>query len=136
MEGEGGAGAEMAVLFIDLDGFKAVNDFLGHQRGDDILREVALRLRSVIREEDVVLRYGGDEFVVVCTVSEDHMVGDLGDRIREALRAPYKGLPAELSISASVGIATGSEPIDTLIRAADQAMYEAKVKGGNQVVAA
>jgi diguanylate cyclase (GGDEF)-like protein len=129
----------VAVMFIDLDGFKAVNDVLGHQRGDDLLREVAQRLQATVREDDVVIRYGGDEFVIICDVKAKVSVGDMADRIRDALRAPYPGLPSDLRISASVGIATGGTrhgnlPIDNLIRAADQAMYEAKLDGGNQVV--
>jgi diguanylate cyclase (GGDEF)-like protein len=134
-------GENLAVLFIDLDGFKSVNDYLGHQQGDDVLREAARRLRSTVREEDVVIRYGGDEFVVVYEVRNDTPVRDLADRIRDALQSPYPGIPAALSISASIGVATslferdfGS--IDRIIRMADQAMYEAKVGGGNQVVGA
>jgi diguanylate cyclase (GGDEF)-like protein len=144
LEGEMGSGGDdkrLAVIFIDLDGFKAVNDYLGHQQGDEVLREVAGRLQSTVRDDDVIVRYGGDEFVVVCEVTADFLIADLADRIREALRSSYSGLPGDLTISASIGVASaptraGSTSIDGLIRRADQAMYEAKVNGGNQVVGA
>ena len=71
-----------AVMFIDLDGFKAVNDRLGHQQGDEILREVAQRLQSTVREKDLIIRYGGDEFVVVFELSDDATTNYLADRIR------------------------------------------------------
>ena len=129
----------VAVMFIDLDGFKAVNDRLGHQHGDDILREVARRLQSTVRQGDLVIRYGGDEFVLICEATDRGSTGELADRIRDALQHPYPNLPHNLAISASIGLATGdsthpSASIDRLIRLADQAMYEAKTNGGNKVV--
>jgi diguanylate cyclase (GGDEF)-like protein len=134
-------GKSLAVLFIDLDGFKSVNDYLGHQQGDEVLREAARRLHSTVREDDIVIRYGGDEFVVVCEVRDELPVSELADRIRDVLQSPYAGLPADLAISASIGVATSvikqdSGSIDRVIRMADQAMYEAKSGGGNKVVGA
>ncbi|HEY1529411.1 MAG TPA: GGDEF domain-containing protein [Galbitalea sp.] len=134
-------GKGLAVMFIDLDGFKSVNDYLGHQQGDEVLREAARRLQSTVREDDLVIRYGGDEFVVVCEVRDDIPVSDVADRLRDVLQSPYPALPAGLTISASIGVATSatehrSASIDRIIRMADQAMYEAKVGGGNRVVGA
>ena len=131
----------LVVMFIDLDGFKAVNDFLGHDQGDEVLREVARRLKSAVRQDDVVIRYGGDEFVVICNLKTAATISELADRIRYVLQSPYPGLPAELSISASVGVATGATTagtasIDNLIRMADQAMYKAKLTGGDRVIRA
>ena len=131
----------LAVMFIDLDGFKAVNDSLGHDQGDEVLREVARRLQSAVRQDDVVIRYGGDEFVVTCNLKTAATVSELADRIRFALQSPYPGLLTELSISASVGVATGATTAgaasaDSLIRMADQAMYKAKLTGGDRVVRA
>jgi len=128
----------LSVIFIDLDGFKAVNDLLGHAAGDALLREIGLRLRRTIRESDVLGRFGGDEFIAVAAV--DSIDGAaLADRIRAAVAEPYDELPAGLSITASVGLITvgndGAPVMDQLIRAADHAMYEAKMAGGDRVVA-
>lgn len=130
----------VGVIFIDLDGFKAVNDRLGHPRGDQVLREVARRLQASVRDADLVARYGGDEFVVVCDVSEAgaNVMAEIAERVREALQDPYPGLPADITLSASIGVAAGSvglgsSSVDRLIRTADQAMYAAKLSGGNLV---
>ena len=128
-----------AVLFVDLDGFKAVNDAMGHQAGDALLAEVAGRLRATVRDSDMVARYGGDEFVVVCDVASEAAIGDLAERILDSVGSRYAMLPQELTIGASIGISvipSASAPgeFDRLLRAADQAMYRAKSAGGNRVV--
>lgn len=129
----------VATLFIDLDGFKRVNDGLGHHTGDLLLREVGRRLQAAVRQEDLVARYGGDEFVVVCEVPEVPAAEEVADRIRQAIEEPFEGLPAGFPISASIGmsIARTEDPEwnpDRLIREADHAMYSAKNAGGNRVV--
>jgi diguanylate cyclase (GGDEF)-like protein len=130
----------LSVIFIDLDGFKDVNDQLGHERGDEVLREVARRLQENIRDSDVVARYGGDEFVVVCQAETD-AAAEVAERLRAAIEEPFASLPASLRIGASIGICgtgtgRGLMSVDRLIRGADQAMYAAKGRGGNQVVLA
>jgi diguanylate cyclase (GGDEF)-like protein/PAS domain S-box-containing protein len=132
--------ALVGVAFIDLDGFKAVNDTLGHDAGDRVLREVARRIQSVVREQDSVARFGGDEFVAVWTVHSVEAAESIADRIRDAIAAPYD-IPQGLTISASIGLAvsrTHPEPqvADRLVRVADQAMYRAKTDGGNRVIVA
>lgn len=132
--------AHTTVIFIDLDGFKSVNDHLGHERGDEVLREVARRLQANVRENDVVARYGGDEFVVVCDADEAHAI-EIAERLRDAVQAEYRFLPSSLPIAASIGIATAAgrpvaHTVDRLIRLADQAMYVAKSRGGNRVAGA
>jgi diguanylate cyclase (GGDEF)-like protein/PAS domain S-box-containing protein len=127
-----------AVLFVDLDGFKTVNDAMGHQAGDTLLAEVADRLRAAVRDSDLVARYGGDEFVVVCDVASEAAAGDLAERILYSIGSGYPMLPQALSVGASIGISVipaASEPgdFDRLLLAADQAMYRAKNAGGNQV---
>jgi diguanylate cyclase (GGDEF)-like protein len=129
------------VLFVDLDGFKNVNDQLGHQIGDDVLREVAARLQASVRDGDVVARYGGDEFVLVCEVASESAAMEMAERVREIVREPYRMLSAELRIGASIGVSvTPTEPatmaIDGLVRAADRAMYNAKYAGGDRVASA
>lgn len=133
-------GTVVAALFIDLDGFKAVNDQLGHHVGDELLRVVGQRLIGVIREADVAVRYGGDEFVIVCEVANEHAAAELAERVRETIRAPYDFLPASLAIGASIGVsvspaAAGPLLTDLLVRSADQAMYRAKYAGGDRIVA-
>ena len=129
---------DLAVLFVDLDGFKEVNDQLGHPVGDEILRLVAARLQFTVREQDIVSRYGGDEFVIVCEVAGEAAALEMAERVRLSISAPYDILPGGLRIGASVGVSVtsgipGAAGIDRLVRAADQAMYRAKNAGGNRV---
>ena len=129
----------LSVIFIDLDGFKAVNDRLGHAAGDALLREVGQRLRAVIRAQDVLGRFGGDEFIAVAAVeSRGRCVGCSPTASARAVGEPYDGVPATSRITASVGLSspspTTAPPImDQLVRAADHAMYEAKMAGGDRV---
>ena len=127
----------LGVLFVDLDGFKGINDRLGHHVGDELLRAVAARLRSAVREDDIVARYGGDEFVIVCEVTSESAAVDLAERVRTTISAPYPTLPSGIVVGASVGISVGVNSaaigIEQLLRAADQAMYQAKYAGGDRV---
>ena len=130
---------QIAVLFVDLDGFKNVNDRLGHETGDAVLKEVADRLRTVFRQEDSIARYGGDEFIAALHVVGTADAIELADRARAAIGEPFEGLPPEMDITASVGIAItdadgAGQSIDHLIRLADQAMYAAKRGGGDQAI--
>jgi diguanylate cyclase (GGDEF)-like protein len=121
----------VAMLFLDLDGFKAVNDDHGHDVGDELLRVAAARLRNAVRTSDVPARLGGDEFVVLCDQYLDQSFPEqLVDRITDALTRPYPVSGSLLHIDVSVGLAV-AEPHDdaaTLLRRADQAMYRAKVR--------
>ncbi|HYT39078.1 MAG TPA: EAL domain-containing protein, partial [Acidimicrobiia bacterium] len=125
-------GSEVAVLFVDLDRFKLINDSRGHAAGDELLVTVAERLRQVVRASDVVARFGGDEFVVVC---EDQTAGFeaslVAERITGVLREPVLVDGQEIFLSASVGIAVagGAGSPESLLRDADAAMYRAKQKG-------
>lgn len=119
----------ISVLFCDLDGFKDINDTLGHDAGDDVLREVAGRLRAVLRPTDTVARLGGDEFVAVCEGLGPDDVRQVAGRIEAALRAPMQVAGRELTIGVSVGVAmTTDERQDSLalLARADQAMYMEK----------
>lgn len=134
-----GAGA-VAVLFLDLDGFKRVNDDLGHEAGDVVLVEVARRLRASLRPADTLARFGGDEFVAVAADIDDPAVaGALVERLTRCLDEPIE-LPdgATASVGVSVGLALaadGSRAGDDLIREADTAMYLVKHGRGTEVAA-
>ncbi|MFP5218790.1 MAG: putative bifunctional diguanylate cyclase/phosphodiesterase [Actinomycetes bacterium] len=124
--------ASQAVLFVDLDRFKVVNDSLGHRVGDDVLCTVASRLVGVLRDGDTVARFGGDEFTVLLEeLSSADEATQAADRIVQALRRPVRAGDRDIVLSASIGVAVaepGNEPGD-LLAAADIAMYEAK-RGG------
>lgn len=120
---------QVAVIFIDLDRFKVINDSLGHDIGDRILQLVALNLVEQVREEDAVGRLGGDEFLVVLPVSDLKQVGAVARRIIDALANPFQLKGHNLKISASLGIAVYPEDgtsVDVLMRRSDLAMYKAK----------
>jgi diguanylate cyclase (GGDEF)-like protein len=127
----------LAVMFIDLDGFKAVNDTLGHVAGDDLLAQVAQRLRNVVREGELVGRFGGDEFVAVAWVPDAGAALGIAERLRSSFDEPFAGLPEHLEVTASIGvaIAPASEHLvlDQVVRTADQTMYASKAAGGNTV---
>jgi len=119
----------VAVLFVDLDGFKPVNDAHGHEAGDELLRQVAHRLSSCVRENDVLARVGGDEFVVLMPGIHDPADTDAtGERIRAAVESPFLVDGHEVRIGASVGVhlAPLSGDPDEALRAADHAMYSIK----------
>ena len=127
----------MAALFVDIDGFKHVNDAYGHAVGDELLRMFAARLRTIVRETDTAARLGGDEFVVLLDGSALDAGPELvADRLLDVLRHPYEmshGLERPLCITASVGIAFGlRETADELLDDADIAMYHAKTSGRNR----
>ncbi|WP_288393249.1 EAL domain-containing protein [uncultured Herbaspirillum sp.] len=119
----------VAVMFIDLDRFKQVNDSLGHQAGDELLRTVATRLQSQARRSDIVGRLSGDEFVVVLTQYEPEHLADVVKRVQERLAMPCHINGTPLNPSASIGVAlfpTNGHDIETLLHRADIAMYQAK----------
>src|SRR5205085_166135 len=121
----------IAALYVDVDGFKHVNDTFGHATGDALLRAVARRLQRVLRENDTAARLGGDEFVVLVESSAlESGPNVLAERILEELRRPYdlREMPArELFVTVSIGIAVGvRESVDELLRDADIALYHAK----------
>jgi diguanylate cyclase (GGDEF)-like protein len=126
-------GEQLAVLYIDIDEFKSVNDSLGHPIGDELLKAVAARLGRCVNETDVVARLGGDEFAIVQTAVEHPTdVTDLVARIYQAIREPYECLGHQVAADASIGIALAPEDgtdLDQLLKNADLAMYGAKADG-------
>ncbi|MDA0164055.1 EAL domain-containing protein [Solirubrobacter ginsenosidimutans] len=129
-------GEEVALLLMDLDRFKVVNDTLGHGAGDELLRVVAQRLRENVRGGDVVARFGGDEFVVACDRASSVLtVAALAERLIRELERPILVGGRELFVSASVGIVVADAHhanADSLLRDADVAMYRAKESGGGR----
>jgi two-component system, cell cycle response regulator len=130
----------LSLMIIDLDRFKAINDTHGHDGGDEVLREFAMRLRKSVRGIDLACRYGGEEFVVVMPDTEGHIGEKVAERIRASIeQTPFRiGGRTELNVTISVGVAMLEPPHDTvatLMKRADMALYEAKRGGRNRVVA-
>ena len=126
-----------AMLWIDLDGFKAVNDSLGHAAGDVLLQQVAQRLKSRIRESDTVARMGGDEFAVIMTdISEPGMALQVATEMLASLAQPFALVQGSAHITGSIGVALypqHADSVEALTQCADMAMYSAKNSGKNQV---
>jgi diguanylate cyclase (GGDEF)-like protein/PAS domain S-box-containing protein len=131
--GAAATGRQFAVLFIDLDNFKTVNDTLGHATGDSLLTAAAERLRGAVRHSDMVARLGGDEFTVLIEEVESvEMVGGFADKLAKLLNQPYVLERRRVESGASIGISlypTDGENSVQLLSAADQAMYRAKQIG-------
>jgi len=132
------SGRIVALILLDLDRFKIVNDTLGHALGDELLCHVAKRLKKAVRDTDTVARFGGDEFVVMLTqIADQDRVMAVVDSISATLRAPYEIGQRRFNLSASVGVSLfpyHSDESDTLIRYADIAMYQAKKSGDSCAV--
>jgi diguanylate cyclase (GGDEF)-like protein len=126
----------MAIMLLDLDRFKAVNDTLGHDVGDQLLKEVAERLAQCVREVDTVARMGGDEFTAILEgISDEADVVVVAKRIVESIGAPFELGAHRISIGASIGITLypfDDQNLDELLRHADKAMYAAKQQGGSR----
>ena len=125
---------KLAVLFVDLDGFKPINDMLGHAVGDEVLKEAARRLRTATRDSDTVARIGGDEFVLLAEdVSDVADCASLANRVIQVLAQPLEVQGHQVTLSGSVGVALYPEHGDRmkLVQNADAAMYTAKRAGGN-----
>jgi len=117
-------GKEFCILFIDLNNFKQVNDMYGHKVGDEVLRRVAQLIKENIRKEDYLIRYGGDEFVVITEVNHEDVLRLIG-RLNEKLRLNYKGIEINVSIGSACYPIDGKD-LDTLVRVADERMYKVK----------
>jgi diguanylate cyclase (GGDEF)-like protein len=132
-------GGGFAVLYLDLDGFKAINDRLGHATGDRVLETVAARLSATMRDGDSVARLGGDEFAVLLhAVNEEVPALTIAMRVRGTLTAPLVTSGERLEVGASIGVAVfpgDAKDLDELLRCADRAMYDAKQSGAGIVAA-
>lgn len=126
----------MALYFIDLDGFKQVNDLYGHDAGDEVLRAAARRFQGLTRESDLLARLGGDEFAILVSQAPEHEeLSALAQRIVASLAPPISIRSKAVSVGASIGIAIfprDADCADLLVRAADEAMYQAKTRGKGQ----
>ena len=126
-------GTTVAVIFLDLDNFKAINDAHGHRRGDAILKLMADRLSNSVRQTDTVARFGGDEFVIVMTdVSDRGAVVALAEKLNQALAAPCPIEGVDIALRASIGIALYPDhatELEALLGLADEAMYWTKHRG-------
>lgn len=127
----------LAVLFMDLDGFKAINDTHGHAMGDELLRVIAKRLATTVRETDYIARWAGDEFVLLLEGSEPTTIEPLANKLVQVVQEPLAAGNAALHVSVSIGVAVylpaSAETANELLKRADVAMYEAKRSGKAQV---
>jgi two-component system cell cycle response regulator len=134
-------GKPIAILVLDIDFFKAVNDNYGHDAGDDVLREFAIRLRKSIRGIDLACRLGGEEFVIVMPETDMAVATAVAERLRRRIAAepfPIDGGRLNIEVTISIGIAaleTGEDNAAAMLKRADQALYRAKRDGRNRVVA-
>ena len=127
-------GRPLALIYLDLDDFKRVNDAHGHDTGDAVLRLVAEAMNSAVRAADVVGRLGGDEFAVLMPETDGTVAHAAATRLAHDIRTVFRGTP---SVTASIGVVSttgGNVPTEELLRRADQAMYEAKRAGKDRVV--
>ncbi len=129
-------GTQVGVLFLDVDRFKIVNDGMGHAAGDSLLAQLANRLRGAVRPQDLLARFAGDEFVIVCTGISEEEALLLAERIAATIKAPFNLQGREVFVTVSVGIALSGEDYsaDSLLHNADAAMYRAKQDGRGEPV--
>src|SRR5205085_1665750 len=134
-------GKPLALMMLDIDFFKSINDNYGHDAGDDVLREFAMRVRKSIRGIDLACRYGGEEFVIVMPETDLHVAGMVAERLRRSVAnepfAVHKG-EKRIEVTTSIGISTleqKGEPIADVMKRADTALYRAKNDGRNRAVA-
>src|SRR3569623_1373097 len=125
----------VALMFIDLDRFKFINDTLGHDHGDQLLRATAARIKSAVRAQDTVARLGGDEFTVILEgISRPEDAAPVAEKVLAQMNMPFKLGQNEVLVTSSIGIAiypANARDVEELIRAADNAMYRVKDRGRN-----
>jgi diguanylate cyclase (GGDEF)-like protein len=135
-----GGGSTVGVLLLDVDDFKNVNDQFGHRVGDEVLIEIVARLERSVRPEDVVARWGGEEFLLVCQAEQHERVHTMAERVRTVMaEQPFRTTVGELTITVSVGAVASyglAQTPDPLIDAADAALLAAKRAGKNRTVVA
>jgi len=129
-------GKKLAIMFLDLDGFKMINDTMGHATGDQLLKGVSNRLVAIVRKSDVVARIGGDEFVIMIT-NQGHAesIRLVAEKMLNSFRDPFRLNGRDYFLTTSIGVAiypSDGEDAETLLKNADVAMYQAKQKGRNQ----
>src|ERR1700734_4118559 len=138
----GSRGKPLALMMLDIDFFKSINDNYGHDAGDDVLREFAVRVRKSIRGIDLACRYGGEEFVIVMPETDLHVAGMVAERLRRSIASePFavnKGAK-RIEVTISIGLSTleiKGEAVADVLKRADTALYRAKHDGRNRVVTA
>lgn len=123
-----------ALLLIDIDRFKSINDTLGHDMGDEVLSDVAQVLKDSVRTSDIVGRHGGEEFIIYLPKAELHAASDIAERIRRSVAEQVHAGPRVVTVSIGVALSTRSTSLPDLIQRADEAIYKAKRGGRNKVV--
>ncbi len=132
-----GPESPLGLIFLDLDGFRRVNDTLGHEAGDELLTEVAMRLSFSSHRDELIARLGGDEFVILVPDASASLINGITSNIIDAISEPYTSISSQISLAIAQGVAITSDktfPAADLLRQADTAMYRAKEQGRNKVV--
>src|SRR3989454_9660427 len=135
-------GKPLALMILDIDFFKSINDTYGHDAGDDVLREFAVRIRKSIRGIDLACRYGGEEFVIVMPETDLTVSGMVAERLRRSIAGETFSVnkaTKRIDVTISIGVATldhKGEPVSDVLERADGALYQAKPGGRNRVVSA
>ena len=128
------SGHALSVILLDIDFFKRINDQLGHDVGDAVLRDLATQLRTVVRHVDILVRWGGEEFLVICPATQLQQAVVLAERVLEAVRTHTFGIPWPLTISAGLASLQPGQSADTLFAQADAALLQAKQLGRDRLV--
>jgi diguanylate cyclase (GGDEF)-like protein len=126
-------GLPLSVLLFDIDHFKRINDGYGHERGDRVLRSLSALVREQLRASDVLVRWGGEEFVIIAPHTSEDLAVQLGEKLRSAVETTTVGIPEPVTISIGVGRSERSDGLRAAVDRADRALYRAKRAGRNRV---
>ena len=125
---------DLGVIIFDIDDFKSINDEFGHLVGDSVLIKLSKEIKKLVRISDIFARWGGEEFIILVPNTDDILVYELSERIRKSFEKVNFGINRSITISLGIGVMVGKETKDTILKKADDALYQAKSEGKNKSV--